>query len=232
MKTIAWYILAAPATALLVYILIGQIDIAAIICAVVLLINLLLYTINKRIHAVNGQLSPFVLWFTGLPCSGKSTLANMTYHYLKEKKYRVEQLDGDTVRSILPETGFTRDARNNHIKRVGYLTSVLEKNGIIVIASFVSPYRESRNFVREICNSFVEVFVDASVEECEKRDVKGLYKRARSGEIINFTGISDPYEAPEDPELTVNTDRENKKESFDKIKKIIKPFIQNQKQQS
>jgi adenylylsulfate kinase len=119
---------------------------------------------------------------------------------------RIERLDGDTVRDIFPQTGFTREARDAHIKRIGYLASRLEKHGVSVVASFVSPYEESRQFVRKLCRNFVEVYVSTPVEACERRDVKGLYAKARRGEIQNFTGVNDPYEAPSNPDLVVDTD--------------------------
>ncbi len=119
----------------------------------------------------------------------------------------VEYLDGDAMREIFPTTGFTRAERDAHLRRVGYLASRLEEHGVIVVASFVSPYRESRDFVRGLCRNFVEIYVATPLEECERRDVKGLYARARRGEIRNFTGIDDPYEPPEHPELTLDTRR-------------------------
>jgi adenylylsulfate kinase len=109
------------------------------------------------------------------------------------------------VRAIFPNTGFTRPERDAHIRRVGFLASKLEEHGVIVIASFVSPYRESRDFVRGQCRSFVEVWVNTPIEVCEQRDVKGLYAKARRGEIANFTGISDPYEPPTAAELVIDT---------------------------
>ena len=123
--------------------------------------------------------SSFVVWFTGLSGSGKSALANRLYSKIKESGMKCEQLDGDTVRSIFPETGFSRTERNSHIKRMGFLASLLERNGVIVVASFISPYEESRNFVRNECGNFVEVYLSTPLEVCEKRDVKGLYKKSQ-----------------------------------------------------
>ncbi len=117
----------------------------------------------------------------------------------------MERLDGDTIRDIFPNTGFSRAERDAHIKRVGYLASKLEQNGVFVVASFVSPYRESRDFVRSLCKNFVEVHVATPLAVCEQRDVKGLYAKARRGEIQNFTGIDDPFEPPLNPELVVDT---------------------------
>lgn len=148
---------------------------------------------------------PTVLWFTGLSGSGKSTISEKLYEIMKKKGLRVEHLDGDAIREIFPKTGFTREERNAHIKRVGYLASRLQAHGVFVIGSFVSPYKEARNFVRKLCEDFTEIYISTPFEECEKRDVKGLYAKARAGEIKNFTGLDDPYEAPENPELEIDT---------------------------
>ena len=164
---------------------------------------------------------PFVLWFTGLSGAGKSTLAEKAYEYYKNKGCRVEQLDGDKVRAIFPDTGFSKEERDQHVKKVGFLASLLEKHEVIVISSFISPYREARSFVRNLCGNFIEVYVKASLEVCEERDVKGLYKKARSGEITNFTGIDDPYEVPENPEIVIETDRLSVEESFSLLQSKI-----------
>ena len=158
-----------------------------------------------------------VIWFTGLSGAGKTTLAEKLAAYLKKNGEKCELLDGDTVRNIFPQTGFSKKERDDHVKRMGFLASMLERNGITVVASFISPYRESRDFVRKICRNFVEVYVSTSLEICEKRDVKGLYKKARKGEITSFTGIDDPYEAPLKPEITINTAGETVDESFEKL---------------
>ena len=160
---------------------------------------------------------PCVIWFTGLSGAGKTTLAEKLAAYLKAKGEKCELLDGDTVRNIFPQTGFTKKERDEHVKRMGFLASMLERNGVTVLASFISPYRESRDFVRKMCKNFVEVYVSTSLEVCEKRDVKGLYKKARSGEIKSFTGIDDPYEAPLHPEITINTAEETVEESLAKL---------------
>ena len=148
-----------------------------------------------------------VLWFTGLSGSGKSTLAQRVAEELRGRGVPVELLDGDTIRDVFPNTGFSRIERDAHVKRVGYLASRLEFHGVIVLASLVSPYRESRDFVRHLCRNFIEVHVSTPLEECERRDVKGLYAKARRGEVRHFTGIDDPYEPPEAPELVIDTSR-------------------------
>jgi adenylylsulfate kinase len=145
-----------------------------------------------------------VLWLTGLSGSGKSTIATRVREILEKRGLRVEHLDGDSIRDIFPQTGFSREDRNAHVRRVGYLASRLESHGVVVIASLISPYAESRNFVRGMCVNFVEIFVATPLEQCEQRDVKGLYARARRGELKNFTGIDDPYEVPSNPELVID----------------------------
>lgn len=148
---------------------------------------------------------PTVLWFTGLSGSGKSTISEKVYEIISGLGYEVEHLDGDVIRDIFPKTGFSKDDRNNHIKRVGYLASRLQVHKVFVIGSFVSPYKEARDFVRDLCEDFTEIYISTPYEECERRDVKGLYAKAKRGEIKNFTGLDDPYEAPEHPELEIDT---------------------------
>ncbi|HEY9505425.1 MAG TPA: adenylyl-sulfate kinase [Gemmatimonadales bacterium] len=151
-----------------------------------------------------GTAAP-VLWFTGLSGSGKSTIAVRVHQELRRRGVAVEYIDGDALREVFPNTGFTREEREEHLRRTGYMASRLAAHGVTVVASFVSPYRESRDFIRRHCPGFVEIYVATPLEECERRDVKGLYARARRGEIRNFTGIDDPYEPPEHPELTLDT---------------------------
>ncbi|HEC41695.1 MAG TPA: adenylyl-sulfate kinase [Bacteroides sp.] len=158
---------------------------------------------------------PYVIWITGLPAAGKTTIGEALAKTLKEQGQRVEHLDGDRLRNLFPGTGFSKDERNSHIHRVGYLAGMLEKNGVTVVASFISPYRESREFVRNQCNQFIEVYLSTPLEECEKRDPKGLYKKARKGEIKQFTGIDDPYEPPENPEITIDTSNRSIKETLE-----------------
>jgi adenylylsulfate kinase len=146
-----------------------------------------------------------VLWFTGLSGSGKSTIATRVHEALVRRGVEVEYIDGDALRAVFPNTGFSRAEREEHLRRTGYMAGRLAAHGVTVVASFVSPYRESREFIRRLCRDFIEIYVSTPLEECERRDVKGLYARARRGEIRNFTGIDDPYEPPEHPELTLDT---------------------------
>ena len=176
-----------------------------------------LYKPNNRQTVKKMSKEPCVIWFTGLSGAGKTTLAEKLAAYLKAKGEKCELLDGDTVRNIFPQTGFTKKDRDEHVKRMGFLASMLERNGVTVLASFISPYRDSRDLVRKMCRNFVEVYVSTSLEVCEKRDVKGLYKKARCGEITSFTGIDDPYEPPLHPEITINTAEETVEESLAKL---------------
>lgn len=158
------------------------------------------------------------IWFTGLPCSGKTTLAKAVRDELEKRGYYVESLDGDVTRKYLSKgLGFSKEDRDENIRRVGFVCSLLTKAGAIVTAAFVSPYREIRREIREQIGDFVEVFVRCPVEVCIERDVKGMYKKALAGEIKNFTGISDPYEEPENPEVIVDTDKETIDESARKV---------------
>ena len=225
-KTISWRFCATFITALIVFIFVGRIEIAVLVGGIEMVSKLVLYYFHERVwnkvHLGKQKIEPFVLWFTGLSGSGKVTLADKVSKTLQKKGYNVERLEGDTIRSIFPKTGFKKEERNNHINRIGHLSSVLEKNGIIVISSFISPYKESRDYARSLCNNFIEIFIDTSIEKCEQRDVKGLYKKAREGKIKNFTGVNDPYERPENPEIVVDTETESEKESYLKIIKYIK----------
>jgi adenylylsulfate kinase len=148
--------------------------------------------------------------------AGKSTIAERVCAELRKQGQRVEHLDGDTVREVFP-TGFTREERHEHNRRVAFLASRLEHHGVIVVASFVSPYQDSRAFARSLARRFVEVHVATSIEECERRDIKGLYARARRGEIARFTGVDDPYETPLDPEIRIDTSEVSVEESARQI---------------
>jgi adenylylsulfate kinase len=152
------------------------------------------------------------IWFTGLSGAGKSTIANILVERLQAMGRRVELLDGDEIRKNLSQgLGFSKADRDANIARIAFVAKLLSRNGVIAITAAISPYRETRDNARaeiEPGSRFVEVFVDCPLEVCEERDVKGLYKKARSGEIAQFTGISDPYEAPLNPEVHLHTDRE------------------------
>jgi adenylylsulfate kinase len=161
---------------------------------------------------VNRRASAPVLWLTGLSGAGKSTIAAQVNAVLRLQRIETEYLDGDAVRGIAPG-GFSRAERDAHVRRVGFFASRFADHGITVICALISPYRESRAYVREICDTFVEVYVSTPLAECERRDPKGLYARARRGELAQFTGIDDPYEPPERPEVTIDTSRKSCEEA-------------------
>lgn len=150
----------------------------------------------------------FTLWFTGLPCSGKTSLSDAVEKELRSAGRRVEHLDGDVVRRGLSKgLGFSKEDRRINLERVAFVASLLARNGVATLVSFVSPYRSMRDDARAKIENFIEVYVRCPLEVCESRDVKGMYKKARNGEIAEFTGVSDPYEEPLKPEIAVDTDR-------------------------
>jgi len=160
----------------------------------------------------------FTAWFTGLPCSGKTTIADRVAEILRDKGYRVERLDGDIVRSELSnDLEFSKEDRDENIKRVTFVAKLLTRNGVAVLATFVSPYRERRKKTREEIGNFVEIYTRCPVAVCMERDIKGMYKKAIAGEIANFTGVDDPYEEPKNPDLILDTDNETVEESVRKV---------------
>ena len=160
----------------------------------------------------------FTLWFTGMSGAGKSTISEKIYARLRDAGARVELLDGDVVRTHLSKgLGFSKEDRDTNIRRIGFVSQLLSRNGVIAVVAAISPYREVREEVRGWIGHFVEVYVHCPVEVLAERDVKGLYKRALAGEIANFTGVSDPYEPPVSPEVTIDSSRESVDESVERV---------------
>ena len=156
----------------------------------------------------------FTLWLTGLSGAGKTTVAVALENELHERGLLIERLDGDTVREGLTrDLGFSKEDRDKNIERVSFVARLLSRNRVGVVASFISPYREARDKVRGLTTNFIEVYVNAPLEVCASRDVKGLYAKAFAGQIQGFTGVNDPYEAPENPEIVLHTDKETLEES-------------------
>lgn len=165
-------------------------------------------TVNKGI----------TLWFTGLSGAGKTTVAKALEKRLKEMGFKVERLDGDLVRQYLTrDLGYSKSDRNENIRRVSYVAALLTRNEVITLCCFISPYRQGRLEARKLIGSFAEIYVNAPLAVCERRDVKGLYKKARAGEIATFTGISDPYEPPDAPEIEIRTDLLSVDHCVDKV---------------
>ena len=162
------------------------------------------------------------LWFTGLSGSGKTTIAIEVENELKEKGYKVQRLDGDIVRQHLTrDLGFSKKDRDENIRRVSFVAKLLTNQDIITLCCFISPYQQARQEARELIGEFAEIYVNAPLEVCEKRDVKGLYAKARAGKIPEFTGISDPYEPPEEAEIELCTDQKGINESAAKVIKYL-----------
>ena len=165
----------------------------------------------------------FTLWFTGLSGAGKTTISTIVEDQLRERGSRVEVLDGDVVRENLSKgLGFSKEDRDTNIRRIAFVADLLSRNGVPVITAAISPYRELRDEARDLMGDrFIEVFVKASVEVCAERDVKGLYEKAFKGEIKEFTGVSDPYEPPLNPELTLDTEHQTAEESAAQILSLL-----------
>jgi adenylylsulfate kinase len=167
----------------------------------------------------------FTVWLTGLPCSGKSTIAAKLEQYLKGRRRKVEVLDGDVVRQNLSKgLGFSRADRDTNVQRIGFVAHLLSRNGVAVVVAAVSPYAEARQKARAEIERFVEVFVDCPLDECERRDVKGMYKQARTGALGGFTGVADPYEPPLNPEITLHTRDESVEASLGKLLEKLAEF--------
>ena len=163
------------------------------------------------------------VWFTGFSGAGKSTIADALTDKLKSAGYQLEVLDGDEIReNLTKDLGFSKEDRDTNIRRIGFVAKLLVRNGVIVLVPVISPYRAIREEIREKIDNFVEVFVNAPISVCEERDVKGLYKKVRAGQIKQFTGIDDPYEPPLNPEIECRTDLEDVSESVDKILSLLK----------
>lgn len=228
-KTISWRFWATTTTVALVFLFIGKPEVALSIGIIEVFLKLLIYFFHERFWAKikfgRSEIEPFVVWLTGLSRSGKTEIGEILSQKMKKFGLKVQHLDGHNVRTIFTETGFSKNEVNEHIKRVGYLCSILEKQGIFVIASFLSPYEETRKFVRELSNNFVEVFVSTRLEVCKKRDKSRLYERAIKGEIQNLPGINSPYEKPEKPEITINTENVTPEDAAEEIFNYLHKFI-------
>lgn len=164
----------------------------------------------------------FTLWLTGMSGAGKSTLATALEPILRERGLQVEVLDGDAVRTNLSNgLGYSPEDRDTNVRRIGFVAQLLSRNGVAVLTAAISPYREVRNEVRNQVGDFIEVYVRCSLDELSRRDVKGLYARALRGEIPNFTGVSDPYEEPLNPDVVIDSERDTLEESVDRIFAVL-----------
>lgn len=183
-----------------------------------------------KLYGGKDETQGVTVWFTGLPCSGKTTVSELVLEQLRRAAAKVEILDGDTVRQSLSKgLGFSRQDRDENIRRIGFVCNLLTRNGVIALAAAVSPYRAVRDELRTLIGSFVEIYVNCSLEVCMQRDVKGMYRRAFAGEISHFTGVSDPYEEPLHPDLILYTNKETPEESARKAIDLLvtKGYVDN-----
>lgn len=187
------------------------------------------YQVSKADRQDNNKHKSFLLWFTGLSGSGKSTIANVVEQELYKLGVKTYTLDGDNIRKgINSDLTFAPEDRTENIRRIGEIGNLMVDAGLVTLAAFVSPYRKDRDNIRNIVkdDNFVEIYINTSVSECERRDVKGLYKKARAGEIKNMTGISAPYEAPVNPDIEIKTEEKSVEEAVHEIMNYIKPKLE------
>lgn len=225
-KGISWRVVATTTTIIIVYLFFGRLDLAIAAGLLETVAKVALYWAHERawfkIRWGRKKIEPFNLWFTGLPLSGKTTIANAVYKELEKLDIPLERIDSKDIRDVIPDIGFSREDRNRHMHRVGHLIKTLQNNSISTVASFVSPYRESRKAIREMVKNNIVVYVKADIETCKARDYKGKYEKALAGELQNFTGVNDIYEEPQHAEVVIDTDKLSVEEATLIIVKYIR----------
>ena len=225
-KGISWRVLATSTTIIIVYVFFDRLDLAIAAGMIETVLKVGLFWAHERawfkVRWGRKTIEPFNLWFTGLPLSGKTTIADRVYEELKKLDIPLERLDSKDVRDVVPDIGFSREDRNRHMHRVGHLIKTLQNNSISTVASFVSPYRESRKAIREMVKNNVVVYLKSDIKTCKERDYKGMYERALKGELKNFTGVNDIYEEPQHAEIVIDVRETSIEESVEQIVKHIK----------
>jgi adenylylsulfate kinase len=225
-KGVSWRFLATTTTIIIVYVFFGRLDLAIAAGMIETVAKVILYWGHERawmnVKWGRKRIEPFNLWLTGLPLSGKTTIGDRVFEELEKMDIPIERLDSKDVRELIPDIGYTREDRNRHMHRIAHLIKTLQNNSISTVASFVSPYRESRKAVRNMVKNNIVVYVKASVETCKARDIKGKYEKAMRGELKNFTGVNDMYEEPRHAEIVIDTDTLSVEESVQIIVKYIK----------
>lgn len=229
LKTISWRFLATLTTFSLVWIFTGQIDTALTVGGLEVIIKMIIYFFHERgwnrIKWGRKHIEPFVVWITGLSGSGKTEVAKIVARDLRSRNFNTDHLDGETIRDIFPRTGFSRNEVNRHIERVGLLASRLEQNGVFVVASFISPFGESREFVRSLCDNFIEIHLSTPLEYCEKIDYNNLYSRARRGEVKNLAGVDVEYEDPQSPDLVLDVSELGIEKAAERVNGYLRKFM-------
>ena len=225
LKAVSHRITNTSATILIFYLFTEEWSIALKAGATEVLVKFIWFYVHERlwnrITFGKKRWRPFVLWFTGLPFSGKSLLADSVFVVLKKRGIQIQRLDGDDVKTLFPAQGFTREERNIYLKRMGYFASILEKNQVTVIASFISPFEESREYNRKITQGYIQVHVATPLEECRKRDEWGLFQKAANGELKHFIGVHEKYEKPQTSEIVVDLAVTSEREATKKILKYL-----------
>ena len=224
-KGISWRVIATGTTIIIVYLFFERLDLAIAAGLLESVLKVGLYWAHERtwfkVRWGKKRIEPFNLWFTGLPLSGKTTIANRVYEKLDKLHIPTERLDSKDIREVIPNIGYTRKDRNRHMYRIGHLIKTLQNNSISTVSSFVSPYRESRKAIRQMVKNNIIVYIKADVETCKTRDYKDAYKKALKGEYQNFTGVNDVYEEPQHAEIVIDTDQV----SVEEATKIIINYV-------
>lgn len=225
-KGFSWRFFATTVTVIIVYTFFGRLDLAIAAGIIETISKVFLYYVHEklwqRIRWGKKKIEPFNLWFTGLPLSGKSTIANLVFEKLKKFQLPMERIDSKDIRDLIPDIGYTREDRNHHMRRIGHLIKTLQNNSISTVASFVSPYRESRKAIREMVKNNIVVYVKADIETCKLRDYKGVYTKALRGELQNFSGVNDVYEEPQHAEIIIDTEHHSAEDAAELIIQYIK----------
>lgn len=225
-KGFSWRFFATTTTVIIVYLFFGRLDLAIAAGILETVSKVFLYYIHdkvwQRVRWGKKRIEPFNLWFTGLPLSGKTTIADLVYQKLQKLDIPLERIDSKDIRDVIPDIGYSREDRNRHMHRIGHLIKTLQNNSISTIASFVSPYRESRKAIREMVKNNVVVYVKADIETCKTRDYKGVYAKALNGELQNFSGINDVYEEPQHAEIIIDTELTSPEEAAETIIRYLK----------
>lgn len=225
-KGVTWRLIATTTTMVIVYVFFGRLDLAIATGVIESVLKIGLFWMHEKawfkVRWGKKRIEPFNLWFTGLPLSGKTTIADEVFEELEKLQIPLERIDSKDIRDLIPNIGYSRDDRNRHMHRIGNLISTLQNNSISTVASFVSPYKESRGAIREMVNNNIVVYVKADVETCKGRDYKGAYAKALSGGFKNFPGVDEVYEEPEHAELVIDTETTSVEEAVERIVKYVK----------
>lgn len=234
LKAVSYRIVGTLVSISIAFFITKRIDLSLGVGAADVMIKIALFYFHERLWNIvpwgKKNVEPAVIWFSGLSGAGKTTLAEKLFSDLKKQDLSIDFLDGDAIRDVFTDRGFKREERRRHIKIMGFMASHLEKSGTIVIASFITPYEEMRDDIKKMCQKYIEVYVSTPLHECEKRDVKGLYKKARAGEISHFTGISDAFEVPVNPHIELNTYDKSLNESYEELKTKLIQYMPDLKE--